>query len=105
MNLGLNLNLPLKQISDVENDEKQNTSQSMIESQKQEEQKKQIEEEKLFQETNHIKDLIANSGYEPNYDLQENSQFPLFEIITSIGMFTNIFIACHVILRHYRKIM
>ena len=89
--------------SDVKNDEKQNTSQSMIESQKQEEQKKQIEEEKLFQETSHIKDLISNSGYEPNYDLQENSQLPLFEIITSFGMFVSSFIACQVIFRHYRN--
>ena len=89
--------------SDVKNDEKQNTSQSMIESQKQEEQKKQVEEEKLFQETSHIKDLIANSGYEPNYDLQENSQLPLFEIITSFGMFVSSFIACQVIFRHYRN--
>ena len=89
--------------SDVKNDEKQNTSQSMIEYQKQEEQKKEVEEEKLFQETSHIKDLIANSGYEPNYDLQENSQLPLFEIITSFGMFVSSFIACQVIFRHYRN--
>ena len=64
--------------SNVKNNEKQNTSQSMIESQKQEEQKKQVEEEKLFQETSHIKDLISNSGYEPNYDLQENSTNSLY---------------------------
>ena len=89
--------------SNVKNDEKQNTSQSITQSQKQEEQKKQVEEEKLFQETSHIKDLIANSGYEPNYDLQENSQFPLFEIITSFGMFVSSFIACQVIIRHYRN--
>jgi len=89
--------------SNAKNDDKQNTSQSMIESQKQEEQKKQIEDEKLFQETSHIKDLISNSGYEPNYDLQENSQFPLFEIITSFGMFVTSFIACQVIIRHYRN--
>ena len=89
--------------SNMKNDEKQNTSQSMIESQKQEEQKKQVEEEKLFQETSHIKDLIANSGYEPNYDLQENSQFPLIEIITSFGMFASSFITCQVIIRHYRN--
>ena len=88
--------------SNVKNDEKQNTSQSMTQSQKQDEQKKQVEEEKLFQETSHIKDLIANSGYEPNYDLQENSQFPLIEIITSFGMFVSSFIACQVIIRHYR---
>ena len=89
--------------SNVKNNEKQNTSQSMTQSQKQEEQKKQVEEEKLFQETSHIKDLISNSGYEPNYDLQENSQFPLFEIITSFGMFVSSFIACHIIIRHYRN--
>ena len=89
--------------SDVRNNEKQNTSQSMVESQKQQEQKKQIEEEKLFQETSHIKDLITNTGYEPNYDLQETSQFPLFEIIISFGMFVTSFIACQVIIRHYGK--
>ncbi|NMI83123.1 MAG: hypothetical protein EX286_00490 [Candidatus Nitrosopelagicus brevis] len=89
--------------SNMKNIEKQNISQSMVESQKQEEQKKQVEEEKLFQETSHIKDLIANSGYEPNYDLQENSQFPIFEIITSFGMFVSSFIACQVIIRHYRN--
>jgi len=89
--------------SNVRNDEKQNISQSMIESQKQEEQKKQVEQEKLFQETSHIKDLIANSGYEPNHNLQENSQFPLFEIITSFGMFVTSFITCHMIIRHYRN--
>ncbi len=89
--------------SNVKNDEKENVFQSMIESQKQEEQKKQIEEEKLFQETSHIKDLITNTGYEPNYDLQETSQFPLFEIITSFGMFVTSFIVCQVIIRHYEK--
>ncbi|WP_177592983.1 hypothetical protein [Candidatus Nitrosopelagicus brevis] len=89
--------------SNMKNIEKQNISQSMVESQKQEEQKKQVEEEKLFQETSHIKDLIANSGYEPNYDLQENSQFPIFEIITSFGMFVSSFITCQVIIRHYRN--
>jgi len=89
--------------SNVKNNEKQNTSQSMTQSQKQEEQKKQVEEEKLFQETSHIKDLIANSGYEPNYGLQETSQFPLFEIITSFGMFVSSFIACQVIIRNYRN--
>ena len=89
--------------SDVKNDEKQNNSESMIESQKQEQQKKQIEEEKLFQETSHIKDLITNTRYEPNYTLQETSQFPLSEIITSFGMFVTSFITCQVIIRHYGK--
>ncbi len=75
----------------------------MTESQKQDEQRKQVEEEKLFQETSHIKDLIANSGFEPNYDLQKTSEFPLSEIITSFGMFVISFITCHVIIRHYGK--
>ena len=87
--------------SNGKNDENQNTSQNIIESKKQEAQKKQIEEEKLFQETSHIKDLISNSGYEPNYDSQENFQLPLFEIITSLGMFVISFITCQLILRHY----
>ena len=90
--------------SNVKNDEKQNTSQNMIESQKQEDQKKQVEEEKLFQETSHIKDLITNSGYEPMYDRQENLKFPLFEIITSSGMFVISFITCQLIIRHYRNL-
>ena len=89
--------------SNVKNNEKQNTSQSMLESQKQEERKKQVEEEKLFQETSHIKDLISNSGYEPNYELQETTQFPFSEIITSVGMFVSSFIACQIIIRHYRN--
>jgi len=90
--------------SNINNDKKQNTSQNMIESQKQDESRKQIEEEKLFQETSHIKDLISNSRYEANYDLQETSQFPLFEIITSFAMFTVSFISCSLIIRHYRNI-
>ena len=89
--------------SNGKNDENQNTSQNIIESKKQEAQKKQIEEEKLFQETSHIKDLISNSGYEPNYERQENLQLPLFEIITSLGMFVISFITCQFILRHYRN--
>ena len=86
--------------SNSKNDGKQNTSQNMIESQKQESQKKQVEEEKLFQETSHIKDLISNSGYEPNYDRQENFQFPLFEIITSFAMFVSSFITSQFIIHH-----
>ena len=38
---------------------------------------KQIEEENLFQETSHIKDLIANSAYEPNYNLHFSSHHVL----------------------------
>ena len=90
--------------SNAKNDEKQNIPQSIIESQKQVQSKKQVEDEKLFQETSHIKDLIANSGYEPNYDLQETFQIPLFEIIISFGMFIASFIMCSLIIYHYRNI-
>jgi len=89
--------------SNIKNDGKQNASQNIIESQKQESQKKQVEEEKLFQETSHIKNLISNSGYAPNYDRQENFQFSLFEIITSFGMFVSSFIICQLIISHYRN--
>jgi len=88
--------------SNMKNDEKQNT-QNIRESQKQEENRKQIEDENVFQETSHIKDLIANSGYEPNYDIQQNSQLPLFEIITSFTMFVGSLIICYLITQHYPK--
>ena len=85
-------------------DQKQNNSQNISESQKQED-RKQIEDENIFQETSHIKDLIVNSGYESNYDLQSNLYFPLFEIITSFGMFIGSFITCYLIIRHYGKML
>ena len=90
--------------SNAKNNEKQNTSQSMTESQKQDEQRKQVEDKKLFQETSHIKNLISSSSYEPNYDLQKTSQFPLFEIITSFGIFIASLITCSLIIHHYRNI-
>ncbi len=90
--------------SNAKNNEKQNTSQSITESQKQDEQRKQVEDKKLFQETSHIKNLISSSSYEPNYDLQKTSQFPLFEIITSFGIFIASLITCSLIIHHYRNI-
>ena len=84
------------------NDEKQNISQNLGESQKQEE-RKQIEDENIFQETSHIKDLITTSDYAPNYDIQQNPSFPLFEFITSLTMFTSSLIACNLIIRYYQK--
>jgi len=84
------------------NDEKQNISQNIDESQKQEE-RKQIEDENIFQETSHIKDLITTSDYAPNYDIQQNPSFPLFEFITSLTMFTSSLIACNLIIRYYQK--
>ena len=89
--------------TETKNNEKQNVSQNIIESQKQDQNRKQIDDENLFQETSHIKDLIANSGYEPNYNNQENTNFPLFEIITSFGIFVSSLIACYSVIRHYGK--
>jgi len=89
-------------ISKIGNDEKQNMAQNINESQKQEE-RKQIEDENIFQETSHIKDLITTSDYAPNYDIQQNPSFPLFEFITSLTMFTSSLIACNLIIRYYQK--
>ena len=40
--------------------------------------------EDMFQQTAHIKDIIADSSFEPNYTTQEQQELPLFEIFTSI---------------------
>ena len=41
-------------------------------------------EEGIFQQTTHIKDSLVNSSFEPNYVIQEQYSFPVFEILTSI---------------------
>lgn len=42
------------------------------------------QEQEIFQQTSHIKDSINDSDFTPNYSSQDNQQFPLFEIITSL---------------------
>ena len=91
--------------TNTKNDQKQSNSQNINESKKQEENRKQIEDENIFQDTAHIKDLITNSGYEPNYNIQQNSELTSFVILTSIVMFIGSFITCHFIIQHYRKII
>ena len=41
-------------------------------------------EEELFQQTTHIKDVIVDSNFEPNYTIHVQQEYPLFEILTSI---------------------
>ena len=41
-------------------------------------------EEEIFQQTTHIKDVIVDSNFEPNYTIQVQQEYPLFEILTSI---------------------
>ena len=41
-------------------------------------------EKEIFQQTSHIKDTISNSEFKPNYSVQEEHEFQLFEIITSL---------------------
>ena len=55
-------------------------------------------EEKLFQQTAHIKDIILDSNFEPNYTTQIKQEFPIFEIITSI-----ILSIAHVSVLYYLK--
>ena len=40
--------------------------------------------EVIFQQTTHIKDIIVDTSFEPNYATQVKQDFPLFEILTSI---------------------
>ena len=40
--------------------------------------------EEIFQQTTHIKDTLLNSNFEPKYTTQEQQEFSLFEILTSI---------------------
>tara|TARA_B100000029_G_scaffold85441_1_gene75925 strand:+ start:41 stop:1483 length:1443 start_codon:yes stop_codon:yes gene_type:complete len=53
-------------------------------------------EEDIFQQTSHIKDIISDSSFEPNYTIQEQQEFPVFEILTSI-----IFSLVHVSILYY----
>ncbi len=45
---------------------------------------KENTKEEMFQQTAHIKDTILDSSFDPNYTSQEQQEFPLFEILTSI---------------------
>ncbi len=48
----------------------------------------QNSKEEIFQQTTHIKDIISDSKFEPNYVTREQQEFPLFEIVTSILLST-----------------
>ena len=61
-------------------------------------------EPELFQQTSHIKDVITNSKFEPNY-AKPQYELPLFEIITSILLSIGYILVWHIIKNHYQKIL
>ena len=69
------------------NEEKESVTSGTSESEKEEKHKqqenKQELENQMFQQTSHIKDMIAGTDFEPNYTIQQKHELPIFEIITS----------------------
>jgi len=60
-------------------------------------------EEDLFQQTAHIKNMIVDSNFEPNYTTQEQQEFPLFEILISIVLSLIHVSALYYLNNYYRK--
>ncbi|MEC7711303.1 MAG: hypothetical protein VX587_03220 [Thermoproteota archaeon] len=67
------------------NDGKESLESSIYDTEQKQSQKQNKESEaEIFQQTSHIKDMISSYEFEPNYSVQEQQVFPLFEIITSL---------------------
>ena len=69
---------------------------------------KQIQQEKkqeqeMFQQTNHIKDLISDSNFETKYATQVEQEFPLFELLTSIVLSAAFVSILYLVNKYYRK--
>ena len=60
-------------------------------------------EEELFQQTTHIKDVIVDSNFEPNYTIQDQQEYPLFEILTSIILSLAHVSILYYLNKYYRK--
>ena len=68
--------------------------------------KQQLQEntnEEIFQQTAHIKDMIADSNFEPNYTIQDQQDFPLFEILVSIILSIANVSVLYYLNKYYRK--
>ena len=60
-------------------------------------------EEELFQQTTHIKDVIVDSNFEPNYTIQDQQEYPLLEILTSIILSLAHVSILYYLNKYYRK--
>ncbi len=58
-------------------------------------------DQELFQQTSHIKDVIVNPEFEPNYG-KTQYKLPLFEILTSIILSIGVVIVWHKLKNHYK---
>ena len=59
--------------------------------------------EEMFQQTTHIKDVIVDSNFEPNYAIQDQREYPLFEILTSIILSLAHVSILYYLNKYYRK--
>ena len=57
----------------------------------------------MFQQTNHIKDMIVDSHFDPNYTTQKQQEFPLFEILISVLLSTMFVSTLYLVKWYYRK--
>ena len=66
-------------------------------------QQEKKQEQEMFQQTNHIKDLITDSSFETNYTTQKQQEFPLFEILFSTVISIVSVSALYIVNKYYRK--
>ena len=59
--------------------------------------------EEIFQQTTHIKDIIVDSNFDPNYAIQEQQEFPLFEILSSMLLSVTHISMIYYLTKYYRK--
>jgi len=57
----------------------------------------------IFQNTDHIKEIISQENFEPNYSMAENPSLPLFEILASIVIFSAAVVTGFVIMKKLKK--
>ncbi len=69
---------------------KENNSLGMSATEYEQRQQEKKQEQDMFQQTNHIKDMIVDSNFETNYAVQKEQEFPLFEILSSLFLSTAI---------------
>jgi len=98
--------LPESEIPNTNNEQslnKQNPLESLNSNSEQNQKQKLQEKEEVFQQTSHIKDLINNSDFKPNYILKDEQKFPYFEIISSLMMSIGTVVLWHIIKKYYKQ--
>ena len=82
---------------------KDNNSLGMGTTESRQAQQEEKKEQEMFQQTNHIKDMIVDSHFDPNYTTQKQQEFPLFEILISVLLSTMFVSTLYLVKWYYRK--